>query len=274
MIRKVRKIILLTLMMLISYNHVCYADVISPREMLSPLSLLSALFCLVILLIYASSFFMFKKIMQLKTKKETLVVDEKNGMFEEKTNADWEEKHEKKLYFWLSATLILLMYFFTLQFFIPFFVLLFFVIILLISKIVRKIGNKVLSKKIYFIAVLIMVCTATYITVFTLHNIQFTKYTFYPGPRSMGQVTEDVDGLIDAVIKNNERPISLKVNFCVKKRAKLSFSEIMNEEPPKEYRTKEDLEQLKEILNSDHYDVYIEYDRLHNFILAITVYGY
>lgn len=266
MIRKVRKIILVMLMMLISYNHVCYADGISTRAMISPISLLGALFCLVILLIYASSFFVFKKIMQLKTKKETLVVDEK-------TNADWEEKHEKKLYFWLSATLILLMYFFTLQFFIPIFVLLFFVIILLISKIVRKKGNKVLSKKIYFIAVLIMVCTATYITVFTLHNIQFTKYTFYPGPRSMGLATEDVDGLIDAVIKNNERPISLKVKFLMKKRAKLSFSDVINEEPPKEYRTKEDLEQLKGILDSDYCDVYIDYDRLNNFILAITVYS-
>ena len=60
MIRKVRKIILVMLMMLISYNHVCYADVVSTREMFSPLSLLSALFCLVILLIYASSFFVFK----------------------------------------------------------------------------------------------------------------------------------------------------------------------------------------------------------------------
>ena len=265
MIRKVRKIILVMLMMLISYNHVCYADGISTRAMISPISLLGALFCLVILLIYASSFFVFKKIMQLKTKKETLVVDEK-------TNADWEEKHEKKLYFWLSATLILLMYFFTIQFFIPIFVLLFFVIILLISKIVRKIGNRVLSKKIYFIAVLIMFCTATYITVFTLHNIQFTKYTFYPGPRSLGPATEDVDGLIDAVIKNNERPISLKVNFRMKKKVKLSFSELINEEPPKEYRTKEDLEQLKETLDLDDcYYVHIEYDRLRNFILAITV---
>ena len=49
MIRKVRKIILVMLMMLISYNHVCYADGISTRAMISPISLLGALYCLVIL---------------------------------------------------------------------------------------------------------------------------------------------------------------------------------------------------------------------------------
>ena len=264
----IKKILLVMLISFISYSQVCYADGITVRAMFSPVSFLGAAFCMVILLVYALSFFALKRIEgAAKKNKEEQIVDEKSEMFEEKTKINCEERHVNRLYFWATSTLACLMYFFYAQFFIPFFIFLIPIILLIISRRMRKKGKKVFAKKLYLIVILIMVLIAIYSILYTMHNKQFLKYTFFPGVWSEGRRTDDVIGLVDEVIENNNRFFSLKVPVIVERRGVSS----KREQTKEIYITMDEINELKKHLTSERYIVNFSYDKFYNFITGVEI---
>lgn len=110
MIRKIKKILLIMLIFILTYNHFCYADGISTRALTAPISLMGGFISVFVLSIYAITYFCVRvfgqKDMTNNSVNKNVEIDEKNKSNERDDKneviekIDLREECESKFYLW------------------------------------------------------------------------------------------------------------------------------------------------------------------------------
>ena len=110
MIRKIKKILLLMLIFVLTYNHFCYADIISTRAMTGSVSLMGGFLAAFVFAIYATTYFGVRLVSKEEATNdsvnEKVEIDEDNKPNEQDGKTEVVEKInlrdecEDKLYLW------------------------------------------------------------------------------------------------------------------------------------------------------------------------------
>ncbi|MBR3614469.1 MAG: hypothetical protein IKL55_04760 [Clostridia bacterium] len=258
---KVKKIFIIMLVLWLSCNQVCYADVITTRQILTPISVVAGTICAVVLVMYAICFFIFKSMRNKSQGNETE---------REQINLK-EESFNNKIYFWVIMLSICLLIFFRMQFRVSLVLLAVPVIAIITSKIFRKKDNiKIISITIMLISIVLIGIYCYYIYAY---NNQFLKHSQYiNGIRSMGTETTDLHALINAAIENNKKTSSKKIVVkCVLRENKFGIN-FTNKRSEKSYTTVQELEWLLDNINTSTSTISFDYDKNHQFIECIEVF--